>query len=508
LTLDQKQYSGGFVPIFDAGNSKLGDILVLNDVSKQEMAQEILLILLTMLSLFIGSGLLLFFYSFLNQIKFRLLKYHDVLIATEKSKNKLAKEEQEKVNKINKAYERFIPSEFFRLLDKRSIIDVQLGDQVEKEMAILFSDIREFTRMSENMTPQNNFDFLNAYLSRMEPIISEHHGFIDKYIGDGIMALFPTGSDNALQSAIALLKQLADYNMTRGRPGRSVIQIGIGINTGSLMLGIVGGKNRMDGTVVSDAVNLASRVEQLTKIYGTALLITEHTYNKLTDPHQYHIRMIDVTQVKGKYEKVTIYEVFDADNSENIALKNETLSFFEAGVMLCRREKFNKAKPFFEQVLQINPNDKVARVYLERCHNILSMRMPEHPEILIVDDIPFNLNSLSDILERNHFKVTIVSDGKTALEIAELKYPHLILLDLMMPEMDGFEVCRQLKANPKTENIPIIFLTALSETVNKFKGFELGGVDYITKPFHPKEVLIRVKTHLYLNHWQRKKNNG
>ncbi|MDM8562927.1 response regulator, partial [Candidatus Marithioploca araucensis] len=126
----------------------------------------------------------------------------------------------------------------------------------------------------------------------------------------------------------------------------------------------------------------------------------------------------------------------------------------------------------------------------------------------IVDDIPFNLNSLSDILERNHFKVTIVSDGNTALKIAELKYPHLILLDLMMPEMDGFEVCRQLKANPKTESIPIIFLTASSETVNKFKGFELGGVDYITKPFHPKEVLIRVKTHLYLNHWQRQKNNG
>jgi DNA-binding response OmpR family regulator len=83
--------------------------------------------------------------------------------------------------------------------------------------------------------------------------------------------------------------------------------------------------------------------------------------------------------------------------------------------------------------------------------------------------------------------------------MAELKYPHLILLDVMMPGIDGFEVCQQLKANPKTQDIPIIFLTALSEMVNKIKGFELGGVDYIIKPFHPKEVLIRVKTHLHLS---------
>ncbi|MDM8563158.1 response regulator, partial [Candidatus Marithioploca araucensis] len=411
--------------------------------------------------------------------------------------------QQDKVNKINKAYERFIPSEFLRLLEKQSILDVQLGHQVKKEMTILFSDIREFTRMSEEMTPQDNFDFINAYLSRMEPIIGEHHGFIDKYIGDGIMALFPTCADDALQSAIALLKQLANYNLTRGRPGRPVIHIGIGINTGLLMLGIIGGNNRMEGSVVSDAVNLASRVEQLTKMYDTSLLITEHTYNQLTDPSQYQIRMIDVTKVKGKKEKVTVYEVFDADNSKSIDLKNETISYFEAGFILCRREKFNKAKLFFEKLLQINPNDKVAQVYLERCHKVLSLRMPEHPEILIVDDIPFNLKLLSTLLSNHNFKVSVASDGKTALKMAELKYPHLILLDVMMPGINGFEVCQQLKANPKTQDIPIIFLTALSEMASKVKGFELGGVDYIIKPFHPTEVLIRVKTHLHLNHLQR-----
>ncbi len=413
--------------------------------------------------------------------------------------------QQEKVNKINKAYERFIPREFLRLLDKKSILEVKLGHQVKKEMTILFSDIREFTRMSEKMTPQDNFDFINAYLSRMEPIIGKHHGFIDKYIGDGIMALFPTSADDALQSAIDLLKKLANYNLTRGRPGRPVLKIGIGINTGVLMLGIIGGKNRMDGSVVSDAVNLASRVEQLTKNYGISLLITEHTYKKLTDSSQYQIRMIDVTNVKGKTEKVTVYEVFDADNSKSITWKNETRSYFEAGFKLFRREKFNKAKPFFEKLLRINPDDKVAQVYLERCHDILKTKIPEHPDILIVDDIPFNLKLLSTLLGQHNFNVSVASDGHTALKMAELKYPHLILLDVMMPGIDGFEVCQQLKANPKTQDIPIIFLTALSEMVNKIRGFELGGVDYIIKPFHPKEVLIRVKTHLHLSLMQQQR---
>ncbi|RKZ42720.1 MAG: hypothetical protein DRQ41_06645 [Gammaproteobacteria bacterium] len=131
------------------------------------------------------------------------------------------------------------------------------------------------------------------------------------------------------------------------------------------------------------------------------------------------------------------------------------------------------------------------------------MTMPEKPEILIVDDAPSNLKMLSDILSTNQFEVIVATNGETALEIAELKMPCLILLDIIMPELDGFEVCQRLKANLKTQTIPIIFLTALSETVNIVKGFELGAVDYITKPFQQEEVLARVKTHLHLSHLQR-----
>ena len=418
--------------------------------------------------------------------------------------HQLAKLHKEKLYQIKQAYERFVPREFLNLLDKQSILEVQLGDHVEKEITILFSDIREFTHLSENMSPQENFNFINSYLKQMAPVITQHHGFIDKYIGDEIMALFPTNANDAVQGAIGMLKILTKYNLGRQRACYIPISIGIGLNTGPLMLGTVGGQNRMDGTVISDAVNLASRVEQLTKIYGTPLLITEHTYDKLVNPSQYMMRVIDAVKVKGKSKEVTVYEIFDADAPESIALKKESLSTFQQGFVLYHCDQFYDARPFFEQVLQINPNDRTAQVYLERCDKILSMTMPEKPEILIVDDAPSNLKMLSDVLSANQFEVIVATDGETALKIVELKMPSLILLDIIMPGLDGFEVCQRLKANLKTQTIPIIFLTALSETVNIVKGFELGAVDYITKPFQQEEVLARVKTHLHLSHLQRK----
>jgi len=270
---------------------------------------------------------------------------------------------------LNKAYERFIPRQFLSLLDKKSIIEVALGDHVEKEMSILFADIRGFTELSEKISPHENFKFINAYLCRMEPAITENNGFIDKYIGDAIMALFVGSADDALKAGIAMLERLNDYNETRQRPERPAIKIGVGINTGVLMLGTVGGQNRMDGTVISDAVNLASRIEGLTKIYGTSLLITEHSYCKLKNPSKYHIREVDRVKVKGKSKGVTVYEVFDADLPEMKNLKIQTLADFEQGFKLYHEDVLDEAHHCFERVLATNPTDQVAQIYLERCYD-------------------------------------------------------------------------------------------------------------------------------------------
>ncbi|WP_333130820.1 AAA family ATPase, partial [Microcoleus sp. Pol11C3] len=268
---------------------------------------------------------------------------------------------------LNKAYERFVPNQFLHFLEKPSIVDVELGDQVQLEMSVLFSDIRDFTTLSESMTPEDNFQFINAYLSRMESAIIENNGFIDKYIGDAIMALFSGNADNAVNASIAMLYQLQVYNQERVNSGYAPIKIGIGINTGNLMLGTVGGQNRMDTTVISDAVNLASRVEGLTKTYGVALLITEQTFNKLANPSNYAMRMIAQVSVKGKVNLSTIYEVFEADIPETKRGKLTTKNLFDRGLSLYRQQKFIEATEFFVQCLSFCPSDQVAQIYLEWC---------------------------------------------------------------------------------------------------------------------------------------------
>lgn len=268
---------------------------------------------------------------------------------------------------LNEAFSRFIPRQFLQLLEKESIIDVKLGDHVQKEMSVLFSDIRDFTGLSERMTPQDNFKFINAYLSRMEPAIIAHHGFIDKYIGDAIMALFSGSADDAVKAGIAMLNELTEYNQHRAKFNYRPIQIGIGVNTGSLMLGTVGGQNRMDGTVISDAVNLASRIEGLTKSYGLSLLISHHTFSQLQDANHYAFRIIDRLKVQGKSSAVSVYEVFDADKPEIREAKLVTKQDFERGVLLYNLGYFIEAAQRFKNCLDINPTDTVAQIYLDRC---------------------------------------------------------------------------------------------------------------------------------------------
>ena len=272
-------------------------------------------------------------------------------------------------SKLTEAARRFVPNEFLSLLGHQSLVDVQLGEAVQQEMSILFSDIRDFTTLSESMTPQENFEFINAYLSRMEPVIIENQGFIDKYIGDEIMALFNGSADDAVKAGIAMLERLAEYNHHREKLGCLPLEIGIGINTGCLMLGTVGGKNRMDGTVISDAVNLASRLESLTKDYGVPLLISHQTFSKLDDVNQYAFRLIDRVRVKGKSELVSVFEVFDAASPDIKDGKLVTKTAFEQALSLYNLGIWCEAARGFADVLGINPKDRVAQIYLQRCQS-------------------------------------------------------------------------------------------------------------------------------------------
>lgn len=266
------------------------------------------------------------------------------------------------------AYGRLVPHQLLNLLQAKSIVDVKLGDQVERKLSIMFADIRDFTRLSETLTPTENFEFINSYLSQMEPVITRHRGIIDKYIGDAIMALFEQGADDALAGAVAMLERLNFYNAGRKRAGYQPIQIGIGLNTGMVMIGTVGGMNRMDSTVIGDAVNLAARLEQANKTYNTQLLISHHTLYDLKQPERYMIRFLDRFRVKGKSQPLSIYEVFDNDTEELRLSKCKSMDIFEQAVAYYHLKRVELALPLFQHCIEICPDDLPAHIYLERCY--------------------------------------------------------------------------------------------------------------------------------------------
>ena len=281
------------------------------------------------------------------------------------------------LQELNTAYQRFVPGEFLNLLMKESILDVILGDQTAQQMTVMFSDIRGWTTISENMTAQESFNFINAFLSRVSPVINAHQGFIDNFQGDGMMALFPESADDAVRAAIAMHEAVAEYNTDREKNGFQPIGIGVGLHIGELMLGIIGHAERMQGTVVADAVNLASRLEGLTRVYGSSISISEPTLAQLNNPDHYKHRFVDKVQVMGKKDPVSVHEVFDGDPLEVIALKEQTKENFEQGLCLYYDRKFSEASVKFNQVLEKHPEDRAARIYLKRSANYMVNGVPE-----------------------------------------------------------------------------------------------------------------------------------
>ena len=279
--------------------------------------------------------------------------------------------------KINAAYGRFVPHDFLRFLGRESIVDVRLGDQIQKEMTVLFSDIRSFTTISEAMESQEKFDFINSYLSRVSPVIRAHQGFIDKYIGDAIMALFPESADDAVRAAVEMQKQVIIYNQHRQLSNYPPIAIGIGLHAGTLMLGTIGEQERMESTVIADAVNLASRLEGLTKVYGAGILVSDSILERLGEREKYMCRFVDRVTVKGQKSALSVFEIYDADTEQSIELKQETATEFQRGLELYFEQDFIRAQRIFNKICKRNPQDKLAEIYGKRS---LKNRMYGVPE--------------------------------------------------------------------------------------------------------------------------------
>ena len=273
---------------------------------------------------------------------------------------------QIRLAKLSAAYGRFVPHDFISLLEKPSIIEVKLGENQERDMTVLFADIRSFTALSENMTPPENFAFINTYLGKISPAIRRNNGFIDKYIGDAVMALFPRSSSDGVRAAIDMQKEVNIYNEQREKNGLFPIAIGIGLHAGNLMLGTIGERERMESTVIADAVNLASRLEGLTKVYGAGIIVSGAIIERLDDPKKYNYRFVDRVTVKGKRNAVSVFEVYDTETEQSIVLKQQTAEVFQEALNFYYQQKFVAAQKVFQNILQINPDDRVAMLYFKR----------------------------------------------------------------------------------------------------------------------------------------------
>jgi len=273
---------------------------------------------------------------------------------------------------LRDSFKRFVPFEFLSLLEKKSIQDVNTGDNVSLDTHVMFSDLRDFTLMSESMGPEAVFALLNEYLGVMEPQIASTGGFINQYQGDAIMALFSGEADGAAQGAIRMWDALDTLNNERANRGEASLRIGIGINSGRLLLGAIGSNERLDSNVVGDAANLASRVESMTKVYGAKVLISGSTHASLSRPGELTLRELDRVIVAGKTEPVVIYELLDVDSEELREQKLRSADRFEEGLRCYRAGEFRDARLLFADCLVNAPLDEAAALYIGRCVDLIA----------------------------------------------------------------------------------------------------------------------------------------
>ncbi|UJR84671.1 AAA family ATPase [Sandaracinus amylolyticus] len=284
----------------------------------------------------------------------------------------------DKQTQLTQAYSRFTPKAFLDFLGAESILDVRLGDQRHGDMTVLFADIRSYTTLSESMSPDDNFRFINGFLSRMTPVIGEHAGVVSDFLGDGVMAFFPREPEDALRAAIAMQRALRAYNEERRAKKRMPITMGIGMHTGPLMIGVIGDRDRMDAALVSDTVNTAARMEGLTKELRVSIAASESTIARVDRAFErFGLRRVGDIRPKGKSQVVRVYECFDGDVDAGARAKRDHVAEFEAALAAFQRAEFADASGAFEKLLAAYEDDATAHRYLERAKEYGTRGVPE-----------------------------------------------------------------------------------------------------------------------------------
>jgi adenylate cyclase len=282
----------------------------------------------------------------------------------------LARRHEQQIRSI---FQRYVPKEvidrFFK--NPESLL---IGE--DRVLAVLFSDIRGFTSIMELMRADQMVASLNSYFSLMVDTIMERNGIVDKYMGDAIMAFFGAPvqhTDDALQAVLAGLdmqEALAEFNADQRKFGKPEFRIGIGINYGLVTVGNIGSEKKMDYTVIGDMVNLASRLENLTKIYKQDVIISESVYREISKTLP--CRLIDKVQVLGKTRAQRIFTVKKQLSEQ----ANRAWKYHHTGLKLYYKRSFAEAAKYFKQASKLVPGDVVCAMYFDRCKSYLKSPPP------------------------------------------------------------------------------------------------------------------------------------
>ncbi|KOR35025.1 guanylate cyclase [Planktothricoides sp. SR001] len=273
----------------------------------------------------------------------------------------------------------FVPEQFLCRIAPEGVDSIRLGNALEEELTVLFCDIRGFTALAESQEALATYEWLNAFFSQMSEAIAANYGFIDKYLGDAIMAVFDRpvfhGIDGT-NAAVAMAYSLQNFNLNRHQFNlEHPLKIGMGIHTGKAVIGTIGSNSRMDSTVIGDAVNTASRLEELTKIYSCEVIVSEAVINQIFQSglaETVYVRSLDCLVLRGKTNSMKIYELLGNHHVIVDALKVKNKALFEAAIKFWLAQDFPQSMVIFEQVLQENPQDAIAEFYLQRCREQLT----------------------------------------------------------------------------------------------------------------------------------------
>lgn len=306
---------------------------------------------------------------------------------------------------LSEKFRLFVPEQYLHRIAPKGVESIQLGNCKEEEITVLFCDIRGFSEIAECQSARETFEWLNVFLTQMSQAIATHQGFVDKFLGDAIFAVFDrvgSHAEDALNAAVLMQHRLREFNRERDRYNlNQPIHAGIGIHTGIGLIGTLGCDDRMDSTVIGDVVNTAARVEELTKLYGTPILASDTTIRQVSasfnkadfalqdkdnstySPYllpSYPSRWVDRVTPRGKRRALELYEILGTATHPLDIAKLQAQPYYSCGLQAWHQKDFSQALDYFQKVVKQNPADRVARLYLERCQARLGV-MPQPPEV-------------------------------------------------------------------------------------------------------------------------------